>query len=81
MTNKPKQYCITCRQSIPYVWEDKEYTNLEAGCEIFISGDYGSAFDMDIHKACICDKCIKLLLEEGIIKYHKTLEFKTEETI
>jgi hypothetical protein len=76
MTNKPKQYCIICKQSIPYVWDDDKITNLEGGCDVIIRGDYGSVFDMEIHTASICDKCVKKLIKEELIKHEQTLEWK-----
>jgi hypothetical protein len=78
MTNRPKKHCIICKERILYVWDKEETTNLEDGCDVIIRGDYGSVFDMEIHSAAICDKCIKKLIGEELIKYEETLQFKTE---
>lgn len=61
--------CLVCGSEVLYLWKDlPEASNLDAACDITVTGFYGSVFDTDKLSGSICDSCVQKAVDSGRLR-------------
>jgi len=63
--------CIVCNKKMNYLWPEEELTNVDDGVDFYMTGCYGSKFDLQEFTAILCDTCLETAYNKGHVRFVK----------